>query len=223
MIGHRIAVWRDSIRGLMTLLVMLVSAGHSWAQAPIPGYPDTIDAFDPREVAMLPPYCPYTHYFRLKVPGGSNVSETERWRTRLGSGNFEHIHHYCFALMKTNRAVLLARSSESRTFYLNDSLLEFDYVIERVSPDFLLLPEIMTKKGENLLLLGRVPVGVYHLEKATQLKPDYWPPYAKLADHYKETGEIEQARKALESGLAANPGATALSRRLETLTASPRR
>jgi tetratricopeptide (TPR) repeat protein len=202
---------------LVTFLVLLV-AGHSWAQAPIPGYPDSIDSFDPREVAMLPPYCTYTHYFRIKVPGGNNVAETERWRARLGSESFEHIHHYCFALMKTNRAVLLARSSTSRSFYLNDSLIEFDYVIERVPPDFLLLPEILMKKGENLLLLGRVQVGVYHLEKATQLKPDYWPPYAKLADHYKDSGDLESARKTLQSGLTANPNASALTRRLEELS-----
>jgi len=208
--------------GLLARLLLLAgqwvaAAGVVHAQAPIPGYPDSIEAFDPREVAMLPRYCTYTHYFRAKLPDGSNSTETERWRNLMGPNNFEHVHHYCFAMMKTNRAVLLARSSEARTFYLNDSLKEFDYILDRVSPEFVLLPEILTKKAENLFLLGRGPVAAIQLRRAIQLKPDYWPPYAKLADHYKDVGDVAQARETLESGLAANPGAAALTRRLDAL------
>lgn len=206
---------RSLLRLVLGALVCTLAAS-TWAQAPIPGYPDTIDAFDPREVALLPPYCAYTHYFRAKVPGGNDVQKTEAWRASLGR-TFEHIHHYCFGLMKTNRAVLLARSSQSRLFYLNDALLEYDYVIERAPADFILLPEILTKKADNLLLLNRAPVAVFELERAIELKPDYWPPYAKLSDHYKDVGKGQKAREMLEAGLKAAPDAVGLKRRLSEL------
>lgn len=209
-------VSRSQLRQGVGALLCGCFAASTWAQAPIPGYPDTIDAFDPREVALLPPYCAYTHYFRAKVPGGNDVQKTQAWRSTLG-GTFEHIHHYCFGLMKTNRAILLARSNQSRMFYLNDALLEYDYVIERAPADFVLLPEILTKKADNLFQLNRAPVAIFQLERAIDLKPDYWPPYAKLADHYKSIGQIRKAREMLETGLKMAPGAVGLRRRLSEL------
>lgn len=205
-----------SLRRALVVMALSSASLTGWCQAPIPGYPDTIDSFDPREVAMLPPYCAYTHYFRAKVPGGADRQKTEAWRATLGD-TFEHIHHYCFGLMKTNRAVLLSRSRQSRLFYLNDALLEFDYVIERSPRDFVLLPEILTRKADNLILLDRFPVAIYLFEQAIDIKPDYWPPYARLADHYSNTGATAKAREVLEAGLKAAPGTPALSRRLSAL------
>ncbi len=49
-----------------------------------PGYPDAIEAFDPREVAMLPGYCKYTQTYRDSVPGGNNQVEIEKWYRALG-------------------------------------------------------------------------------------------------------------------------------------------
>ena len=63
-------------------------------------------------------------------------------------------------------------------------------------------------------------MGVLDLERAISLKPDYWPPYAELSDHFKSTGEIDKARSTLEMGLAKSPDATALKRRLTELSAA---
>lgn len=205
----------NALKALMAAAIGFASLSAG-AQAPIPGYPDTIDAFDPREVAMLPPYCAYTHYFRAAVPGGNDREKTEAWRSTLGP-TFEHIHHYCFGLMKTNRGALLARSRQSRLFYLNDALLEYDYVIQRAPRDFVLLPEILTRKADNLLLLERYPLAIYNYELAIEAKPDYWPPYAKLADHYRDHGNPAKAKSVLEAGLKAAPAAPALERRLAEL------
>ena len=65
------------------------------------------------------------------------------------------MHHYCWGLMKLNRALYLARTEQARSFYFRDAILEFDYVLERSPENFILRPEILTKKGQSLIRLGR--------------------------------------------------------------------
>jgi hypothetical protein len=196
----------------------LAIAGSSWARAQeIPGYPTNFDAYDPREVAMLPAYCPYTQLFRARVPGGNDPDQIAHWQSVFGD-TFLHLHHYCWGLMKTNRAVLLARDKGVREFYLRNSLPEFDYVIERSPPTFILLPEILTKKGENLVRLGRGPIAIVEFQRAAELKPDYWPPYAQMSDYYKSIGDKSKARQTVERGLSFSPEAPALTRRLAELS-----
>ena len=167
---------------------------------------------------MLPRYCAYTQSFRDHVPGGNNPAEIQRWYSMLGE-TFNAMHHYCWGLMKTNRGVLLARSEQSRRFYLNDAISEFDYVLDHAPPDFVLLPEILMKKGENLIRLGQDGSGNLQLLRAIELKPDYWPPYAVMSDYYKKKGDLKNAREVLEKGLSASPDAKALKERLANLDA----
>jgi tetratricopeptide (TPR) repeat protein len=198
------------------MLAGMLAVGTAHAQGMIPGYPPNINAFDPREVGMLPRYCIYTQEFRERVPGGNNQAIIDGWYARLGTA-FHALHHYCYGLMKTNRAVLLARDDRIRRYYLSDAVMEFDYVIERANDDFELLPEIVTRKGQNLVLLGKGPIAVYEFERAIDLKKDYWPPYAYMSDYYKETGDTQKARQWLEKGLAEVPDAKGLRRRLAEL------
>lgn len=105
-------------------------------------------------------------------------------------------------------------------YRLRDSITEFEYVIRRAPRDFVLLPEILTRKGENLLRLGRVALGIGELRQAIEIKPDYWPPYSTLSDFYKDNGEPAKAREVLVEGLAAAPGTASLKRRLAELDAA---
>jgi len=197
----------------------IAAASGLAASQEIPGYPSSVTAYDRREVAMLPSFCPYTQLFRDNVPGGNDQRMIGNLTATLGAV-FNHLHHYCFGLMKMNRGVLLARDGNTRRFYLNDALIEYDYVIQRSKPDFVLLPEIHTKKGEALVHLDRGALAVFEFERAIELKPDYWPPYARLADYYKGNGERQKAREMLEAGLKAAPGTRALQRRLSELDAA---
>ncbi len=182
-------------------------------QGGVPGYPESVQAYDPREVALLPRYCIYTQLFRERVPGGGNQDEIDRWYSDMGP-SFHAMHHYCWGLMKTNRAILFARTRQNRMFYLDDSIGEFNYVIRNATPNFVMLPEIFTKKGENLIRLGRGPLGILALQRAIELKPDYWPPYAAMSDYYKETGDLARAREWLEKGLSVTPDVKALKVRM---------
>jgi hypothetical protein len=171
--------------------------------------------YDERDVRMLPEFCKYAQDFRGKVPGGNNPAEIQRWTDLLGS-TYLHIHHYCYGLVDTNRATR-ARSPQERMHLLGASIGEFDYVIRHAPQDFVLLPEILTKKGENLIRLGQAPRGVVELQRAIGLKPDYWPPYAAMSDYFKGAGDLNKARETLEKGLSAAPDAKALQRRLAEL------
>jgi hypothetical protein len=193
-----------------TLTAKTVEAG------PIPGYPDVVQGYDAREVAMLPSYCKYTQSFRDNVPGGNNPAEIKRWYSMLGRG-FHALHHYCWGLMKTNRALLLTKRKDMRGFYLASAINEYNYVIKSVTPGFALLPEILMKKAENLIHLRRGPEAVKELERAIELKADYWPPYVALSDYYKAAGDVGKARECLERGLSTAPDTKALKVRLAEL------
>lgn len=198
-----------------TVAAALLAAGLAAAQS-IPGYPEHVSEYDPREVVMLPEYCKYTQLFRERVPGGNDREMIERWQSMLGDV-FMHMHHYCWGLMHLHRAKVLARDAQARAFNFDRAVVEFDYVIDRSPRDFVLLPEILTKKGEALLGLGKAARALSELERAIVLKPDYWPPYAHLSDHYRANGQTAKARQILETGLERSNGAKALQRRLQEL------
>src|SRR5215471_8671749 len=67
------------LQALSTALLALCAMASAHAQL-VPGYPDDVMAYDPREVAMLPAYCKYTQDFRDKVPGGADPSMIARWQ-----------------------------------------------------------------------------------------------------------------------------------------------
>lgn len=120
-------------------------------------------------------------------------------------------------LENTNRALYFSSTKQDRNFELSQSVREFDYLLQRVSPDFALLSEILTRRGENLLRLEKGPQGILDLNRAIELKPDNWPPYAALSDYYKALGDVASAREWAEKGLSAAPGTKALERGLAEL------
>ena len=186
--------------------------------------------YNKKSVAMLPAYCKYTPIYGAQIPGLNRAevqaevrAETQRWSATMGEQNWRHMHHYCKGLEAINYALYSARTKLDRDRLLRAALNEFDYVIPRVAPDFAVLPEMLTRKGETLVRLGRAPEGVGQLNRAIELKRDYWPPYAALSDHYKKAGDLANAREWLEKGLSAAPDAKALQRRLAELDKSSRK
>ena len=69
---------------LFVLAVVLSGYLPVHAQS-IPGYPDSVMAYDAREVALLPRYCTYTQLFRDHVPGGNNKQVVDQWQAQLGA------------------------------------------------------------------------------------------------------------------------------------------
>ncbi len=178
--------------------------------------------YSPRAMAMLPPYCKYTQVYSANVPGGNDLPEIKKWYAIMGgsyptTGPFHHMHHYCAGLQYINQANLVARSRDERNQRLSWALREFEYVLKNTTPAFALWPEILTKKGESLIAMGKGPLAIADLQRAIEIKPDYWPPYATLSDYHRDTGNPRIAREVLEQGLSALPDAPALKRRLAEL------
>lgn len=214
---ERLRIRRAAARWLAMVLVL---AAPLCVQAQrIPGYPDHVRAFDPREVRMLPKYCIYTQDYRERVPGGNDPAAIEQWTATMGE-IFVHMHHYCYGLMKANRGLYLTRDALSRKYYLRDAIIEYDYVLNHATRDFILLPELLNRKAEALMRLGEPARAIQLLEEAIDVKPDYWAPYASLSDYYRETGDLKKARELLQAGLEAAPDSKGLTRRLAELDAS---
>ncbi|HKA43512.1 MAG TPA: tetratricopeptide repeat protein [Burkholderiales bacterium] len=156
------------------------------------------------EVSLLPAYCQSKMGYR---PG---PAEAERWRNAVGPETWEHVHHYCQGLIHVNNATLTARKPEERQFLLRASVDEFNYMIKNAPANAVLMPEILTKKGETLIRMGRAAEAIQPLQHAIELKPDYWPPYAALSDYYKSVGNTAKAREWLDKALAIAPESKAL-------------
>lgn len=172
-----------------------------------------------REMFMLPEYCKYTQDFRAHVAGGSDKTQIERWTSIMGP-TFNHMHHYCYGLQAINRANFMSPTREERLHNWGVSVSEFDYVINRAPADFSMLPEIYTKKGISLIQLDRVGPGMVELQRAIDMKPDYWEAYAAISDYYRDAGQPAKAREWLEKGLAIRPDTMPLKRRLSALDTS---
>ncbi len=73
-----------------------------------------------------------------------------------------------------------------------------------------MLPEVYLRMGMALLYLRDHGAAARSFLSATKLKPDYTPAYAALVDLYVELGDLETARRVLETGLASAPNSVLL-------------
>lgn len=166
------------------------------------------------EVQMLPKYCQARMWH--------NTPEAEKYWTSVMGPTYQHIHHYCRGLVHTNRGTMLFRDPVERKRALNFSIPEFDYVLRHAPKDFVLLPELYTKRGGNLIRLGRTEEGMQDLRRAMELKSDYWPPYAVMSDYYRDAGNPAKAKEWLDKALSVAPNAKALQLRVSELRAGRR-
>jgi len=169
--------------------------------------------WEAREIAQLPAYCKSNQ--ALSKTG--DPAEVERWKSALGDA-YKAIHHYCWAQLATNRAKL-ARTPQDRLSWLNHSIQDFEYVLNYSPRDFVLLPELLTKEGENLIEIGSASRAIPKLEMAIEVKPDYWPPYVVMSDYYKKLGDLKKAKEWLDKGLSSSPDSKTLQSRLAELNA----
>lgn len=201
------------VRSVLVLATALLlgHAGHALAQ------PDNITQL---EVALLPEYCADAQTFNGWGDQVYNRSpNAPKWLALMGKG-FWAMHHYCWALIrlgriKSNTPPIIVKGHRLA------ALGDLGFVIQNTPPDFIMLPEIYTKVGEVLLQLKRDGEADDAFMKARSLKPDYWPPYARWAEHLMVTGQKAKARETLEAGLAYVPTSTTLQSMYRELGGDP--
>ena len=154
------------------------------------GAPDTVD------LPGLPAYCPSTW-------GGSarTKESVEHWEQRMGGGMFMHMHHYCWGLASLRKAQDYKLSVGEKRTLLSTAVKEIDYVLGHAQPDFVLLPEMLTKRGEALLRLKDYRAAEAMFTKAIETRKDYWPAYTLYAEALIDQGKRDQARDVLNNGI----------------------
>lgn len=198
--------WRGFRRQLLVGVVLLQAWGLAHAASP----GELSDA----ERALLPKYCGHTQEFSWTH--GRKSDQADYWARVMGP-NYSHIHHYCWALTYFNRARRASTTANDRISALEAARLDFEYVVNACSPDFVLLPEVYTRLGEVEILRGQPNRANAAFQRARQLKPDYWPPYFHWAEFLSRVGQRAEALKVVTQGLEQSPDAKVLQNLYQTL------
>jgi len=180
--------------------ILFAGLGNGGAQA---AWPKT-DA----DFALLPAYCKA----RMQNP---KSAEYKMWNQRL-PGGFLHVHHYCAGLYTTYLANRITDRQKIRQV-LRQVVDEFEYVEKHASQNFILMPEVLVKKGRALERLDRDGEAVNAYRKSIRLNRKYAPAYMALSDFYRSKENLQEARKIAEEGLKQAPSSKGLNRRVKEM------
>ncbi len=166
-------------------------------------------AISPEEMRRLPPYC----VARMQMSQDS--LEAKAWRGKIGE-NFVDYFHYCAGLNFINR-YWGARTADDRNYYLKEAKGEFDYIAQRLKPDFTMGAELYSNRAEVLSLMGKVGEAIIDLNKALSINPKMVKPYLQLANLYEKAKDRTRSLGVVTEGLKHVPDSKALQRRYTEL------
>lgn len=135
------------------------------------------------------------------------------WSEVFGEG-WTHLHHYCRGMHKFNLGMKNLRDPMLRRNYISDSIGEFSYVLTNTSSRFFLRPELLVRRGQAMMVLGRDVEAFQQFQEAISLREDYAPAYAMLSNFYLRKDDRQSAREILELGLTHAPDSKVLLRKL---------
>ena len=128
----------------LAVLILISPVAILVAPSAMAEWPNTPAAF-----AVLPKYC----WARMEADKSS--PERQMWAQRLGQG-FLHVHHYCSALHEMNLANR-ARNPKEKKRLLSHAIEQIEYVEQRAPADFVLRPEMTSKKQVVRMRLRAIP------------------------------------------------------------------
>ena len=190
-------------------LVCIMGLGNAFAQKP-----PNVSA---GELALLPEYCVDTQGFDYKDQYSTQMSPRAPYWVGLMGVSFWHHHHYCWALIKTRRALAPGVRPEQRTGGLVDAYGDLDYVVRNATPDFVMLPEIFLKMGDTQIELGSVSLALELYAESARRKPDYWPAYVNAAVALEKLGMKKDALGRIAAGLSRAPNDPVLQKNYKRL------
>jgi len=181
------------------------------------GKPQDLQDISEAEMRVLPRYCADTQGFKYGYKGSPNY---QYWESLMGPA-FWHLHHYCWSLIQINRSNRAGTPNHRRLSLREAALGGYLYVINNSPDNFVLLPEIYTKKGEVELLLRKIQNANESFAHARKLKPDYWPAYSHWAEYLIRIGQKNDALSIVKSGLKFSPKAKVLLEQYRLLGGKP--
>lgn len=96
------------------------------------------------ELALLPQAC------HARLRGGKE--EHAAWRQKIGRGNFDHLHHYCFALNYINRA-RFTFDKKAKRYFLQRADGNLDYVLRHWPQNSPLRPDAEAGKRQVQMMM----------------------------------------------------------------------
>ncbi len=185
--------------GLAVLAIVMQSGGAH-----------AIGSFRPTamELRMLPAYCAVR---AEKWGNDKNDPRTKKWYSVFGN-DFIHLHHYCGAILDYLKAPLEPTEKKRKKRY-EHSLYNFDYVAERVSPNFVLWPELLVFRSRVHSKLGNIGQALKDAKAAVNKKPGYVKGIVNLADLLVQYGKRDDAFSVIEDGLRIKPSSRVLRHR----------
>ena len=167
------------------------------------------------ELSLLPEYCKDVQ----GVLYGDSTSPSPRaaeWVGIMGQ-DFWHMHHYCRALVLVQRSQAAGLGQNTKANLYDRAQVDYEYTIRNASAATPLMPEVLLRYGELLLLRNNMEGAGEAFEQARQLKPDYWPAYTRWIDVLMGLKRYDTARALAETGLQNAPGNPELQRRLDAI------
>ncbi len=170
---------------------------------------------------MFPDYC----RVRCNPTAPGDDAKRKRWEGLLGKDQrngpaFLHVHHYCAGLMYQQSA-LMATDPRQRSYALERSQANFNYVLKAWRPDAPLYAEAQVRMGTALEASGKDGEAVQQYLAATKTRPNYAPAYAAYSDWLAKHGKKAEALNVLKAGLAKAPRSGALQSRYKALGGKP--
>lgn len=173
----------------------------------------------PGELALMPDFCQDVQTVNGWEQGVRESPRAPTWVSKMGR-SFWDMHHYCWARVAVHRSQAVGLHQNRRDHLVESAIDDMQYVVRRAPPTMVLLPEIYYFMGDYFKLLRRYGEASESYKKSRELKPDYWPAYAGLADLMLLSGQRKDAKAVLEQGLAVLPDEVALKSRLDRLNGS---
>lgn len=166
-------------------------------------------AITPDEARLLPPICHVKSELDL-----------QRRRSVLGPSSL----HFCHGLKNVIRANRNIGDRKQERQNLNSALAEFEYVLGHTKKDNIngrynnVLAMTSVEKGKIYYRLDQTAEAMQMYHQAIKYNPKLSQAYAGLSDIHLGLGQVEEARKVLETGLKQAPKSKSLKRRIEKLS-----
>ncbi len=158
------------------------------------------------ELKRLPKYC-------HNLSPGYFTAEALKYRRPVRDPGVPHMQHYCEGLVWMARAI--SGRGSARYAYTNAED-DFSYVVSRTIND----PKYRSYAVSALLQRASANAGLKRDDQALEdfykvirIKPDYIKAYIRLAEFYKATGDMGEARRVIDEGLKVSPKSKSLLRR----------
>lgn len=148
------------------------------------------------EYALLPEYCRHKGAVSTSHPV---PPRSPKWEAYLGS-DFEHIHHYCWALVWIARSYRVGTTERDRAHYLGVAEGDIKYSLRHTADKSPLRAELLTKQMEIKIQLRNERAAEQVFREVLRTDASYWRAYTIYGYYLHQIGKQQAALSVVELG-----------------------